>query len=79
MDGFKPPKFRSLWARLRYWWRYGHWNVRSQDCLTCLTCDQPIYPGTPIAHGPVHRTFECCPPGLGGWSVHDPKRKPSVL
>jgi hypothetical protein len=71
---FTPPKFRSLRARFRYWWRYGTWNVLPEQCLTCVSCNEPIFPGTPIADGPVHRTFDCCCGGIGGWSVHDPKR-----
>jgi hypothetical protein len=71
-EEFRPPEFVSHEARERYFKRYGTWEVTPEQCLTCVTCGEPIYPGTPIAYGPVHRTFDCCPPGVGGWSIHDP-------
>lgn len=69
---FHPPRFRSLWARIRYRWRYGTWTVRPEQCLKCITCGDWIFPGERIADGPVHRTFDCCPPGMSGWTIHDP-------
>lgn len=72
---FNPPAFRSLAARFRYWWRYGTWTVQPEQCAKCVTCGDWIFPGERTAWGPVHRTFDCCPPGFGGWSIHDPVKQ----
>jgi hypothetical protein len=69
---FDPPKFTCEKAKAAYFERFGRLTIEPEDCLICATCGEYIYPGEKIADGPVHRTFECCPPGMGGWSTHYP-------